>query len=104
MNLKGKVVVVTGASTGIGKAIALRLAKDAVKLVIIARNEEKLAVVREEALSLGAESVDAYACDICDTHLLESTIETIISDLGVVDVLINNAGIWQKLMPVDEIE
>lgn len=104
MNLKGKVVVVTGSSDGIGKAVALRLAKDEVKLVLIARNEEKLAAVREQALTLWAASVNAYACDMSDTHLLESTVETIISDLWEVDVLVNNAGIWQKSMQLDQIE
>jgi len=52
MELKNKVVVVTGSSDGIGKEIALRLAKDGVKLALIARNEEKLAAVSKEALAL----------------------------------------------------
>lgn len=103
MNLKGKVVVITGASNGIWKSIALRLGKDRVKLVLIARNEEKLKAAADQALSLWAESAHTYVCDISDTSVLENTIKSIISDLWGVDVLINNAGIWQKLMPVDEI-
>ena len=104
MELKNKVVVITGASDGIGKSIALRLAKDNTKLVLIARNEEKLTAVKNQALELWAASVHTYICDISDTKLLESTIASIISDLETIDVLINNAGIWQKLMPVDEID
>lgn len=104
MELKNKVVVITGSSDGIGKEIALRLAKDHVKLVLIARNEKKLKVVADEAMSLWAQGAHVYTCDISDTELLETTIASIISDLWTVDVLINNAGIWQKLMPVDEID
>ena len=104
MNLKNKVVVVTGASDGIGKQIALRLAKENVKLVLIARNKQKLSAVAAEALKLGAISADIYPCDMKDSSLLEKTIESIISDLGAVDVLINNAGIWQKAMQADEIQ
>ena len=104
MELKNKVVVVTGSSDGIGKEIALRLAKDGVKLALIARNEEKLAAVSKEALALWAASVNAYVCDMTDTHILESTTHVIASELGGVDVLVNNAGIWQKAMQLDEIE
>ncbi len=104
MELKNKVVVITGASDGIGRSIALRLAKDSTKLVLIARNQEKLSAVKEEAMKLWAVSVHIYPCDIRDTKLLESTVESIVSDLGGVDVLINNAGIWQKAMQLDEIE
>lgn len=104
MNLKGKVVVVTGSSDGIWREIALRLAKDKVKLVLIARNKEKLNAVADKTLNLWAVSAHTYVCDISDTVLLESTVTSIISDLWEVDILINNAGIWQKLMPVDEME
>ena len=104
MQLKNKVVVITGASDGIWKQIALRLAKDEVRLVLIARNEEKLKEVKDQALELWAASVHIYVCDISNTGLLESTITSIISELESVDVLINNAGIWQKLSPLDEID
>ncbi len=103
MNLKNKVIVITGASDGIGRQIALRLAKENVKLALIARDKEKLRDVSKEAKKLVAENVKTYSCDICETSKLEKTIKTIISDFGSVDILINNAGIWQKLMPVDEL-
>lgn len=103
MKLKNKIIVVTGASDGIGKQIALRLAKESSKLALIARDKTRLDEVGKEAKKLGAIDVKTYTCDIRQTDKLETTIKSIISDFGEVDILINNAGIWQKLMPVDEI-
>jgi len=103
MELKNKVIVITGASDGIGKQIALRLAKENSKLALIARDKQKLDEVREEAITLGIVDIKTYICDIRQTDKLEKTIKSIVSDFGTVDILINNAGVWQKLMPVDEI-
>ena len=103
MKLKNKIIVITGASDGIGKQIALRLAKESSKLALIARDEKRLVEVSKEAKKLGAIDVKIYACDIRQTDKLEITIKSIISDFGSIDILINNAGIWQKLMPVDKI-
>ena len=103
MNLKNKIIIITGSSDGIGKQIALRLAKENSKLALLARDKKRLDEVSKEARKLGAVDVKNYACDIRQTDKLESTIKSIISDFGTVDILINNAGIWQKLMPIDEI-
>lgn len=103
MNLKDKIIVITGASDGIGKQIALRLAKENSKLALIARDKTRLDEVSKEAKKLGAADIKTYACDIRQTDKLESVIKSIISDFGTADILINNAGIWQKIMPVDEI-
>lgn len=103
MKLKDKIVVVTGASDGIGKQIALSLGKESSRLALIARDESKLAEVCKEATKLGAADAKFYACDIRQTDKLDSILKSIISDFGTVDILINNAGVWQKLMPVDEI-
>ncbi len=103
MNLKNKIIIITGSSDGIGKQIALRLAKENSKLALLARDKKRLDEVSKEARKLGAVDVKNYACDIRQTDKLESTIKSIISDFGTVDILINNAGIWQKLMPVDQI-
>jgi len=103
MDLQNKVVIITGASDGIGKQIALTLAKKGTKLALIARNQEKLDATVLQALELGAADAKAYSCDISILEKLETTLETVVADYGVVDVLINNAGIWQKMMPIDEV-
>ncbi len=103
MILKNKNIVITGASDGIGKQIALRLAKESTKLALIARNKKRLNEVAKEAKSLGAIDVKSYSCDIRHTDNLETNIKSLISDFGTVDILINNAGVWQKLKPIDYI-
>ena len=103
MKLKNKIIVITGASDGIGRQIALKLAKEGSKLALVARNKRKLNEVATEAKELGVADVRIYICDIRQTNKLEATIKSIISDFGSVDILINNAGIWQKLMSVDKI-
>ena len=103
MNLKDKIIVITGASDGIGKEIALKLAKENAQLALIARNENKLNEVKNEAEIVGATNVKIYSCNIRNTNNLETTIKSIISDFETVDILINNAGIWQKKMQIDQI-
>lgn len=102
MNLKNKIAVITGASDGIGKHISLRLAKDGVNLALVGRNKKRLEDVAEQAKELGALKIKIYVCDIQNNDNLEKIVKLIISDFGNVDILINNAGVWQKLMPVEE--
>lgn len=103
MELKNKVIVITGASDGIGKQIAFRLAKENTKLILIARNEKKLIEVTQEVKNIGALDSKFYTCDITKTNELEIVVKSIISDFGAVDILINNAWIRQKLMHLDKI-
>ncbi len=102
MELENKVIIITGASTGVGEQIALRLATERCSLALVARNMERLEKVAEKAKSLGAREVRSYCCDIANTSILSKTIDKIVADFGGIDVLINNAGIWQKLMQLDE--
>lgn len=104
MELKGKRVVITGASNGIWREIALRLAQDKTHLILIARNSKKLQEVSQLAIESWALSVQIYSCDLTDRSMLKGTVANILSDNDHIDILINNAGIWQKLMPVDEID
>ncbi len=103
MNLKNKIVIVTWASEWIGKEIALSLAKTWCSLALIARNAEKLEQVKVMASELWATRVEKYPCDISKTDILKKSLENVFSDLWWIDVLINNAGIWQKLTELDEI-
>lgn len=103
MKIEDKVVVITGASEGIGREIALRLAREHTQLALIARDTDHLSSVCAEAQQLGAKDARAYTCDIRDTQALQQIATAIVSDFGTVDVLINNAGIWQKKDQLDNI-
>ncbi|UCG95819.1 MAG: SDR family oxidoreductase [archaeon] len=104
MKLKNKVIVITGASDGIGKQISLRLAREGTRLALVARDEKRLKEVSEKAKELGAIDTKTYSCDVRQTKELEKTAKSIISDFNGIDVLVNDAGIWQKIMTVEKIE
>ncbi len=87
----GKRVLVTGGSAGIGKAIALRLAQAGAKTLIVARDEEKLNLAREEFSVQGLE-LETYSADISDPAQCAAFIQRILSEQGGIDILINNAG------------
>lgn len=104
MKLIEKVIVITWANDGIGKEIALRLAQEGSKLALIAKDVKKLNNVLQKAKEIGASDARIYPCDIRETNKLENCIKGIINDFGTIDILINNAGIRQKVMPLDKIE
>lgn len=90
------VVVVTGASQGIGAAIAERFAKcfPGVKLALVARNAERLGAVAERCRSSGAD-VEPLPADLNDQAQVEQMAAAVQQRFGAVDVLINNAGRWR---------
>jgi NAD(P)-dependent dehydrogenase (short-subunit alcohol dehydrogenase family) len=89
--IRGKVVVITGGSSGIGEAAALRIAEAGGKVVVVARDEEKLAEVRKKIHDSGG-SVKTYSCDITDYAANDKLAKDILKEFGHVDVLVNNAG------------
>jgi short-subunit dehydrogenase len=89
--VKGKVVVITGGSSGIGEAAAIRIAEAGGKVVVVARDEEKLAEVRKKIQDFGG-SAKTYSCDITDYAACDKLAKDILKDFGHVDVLVNNAG------------
>jgi NAD(P)-dependent dehydrogenase (short-subunit alcohol dehydrogenase family) len=104
MQLKGKVVLVTGGSDGIGKHICLKLAAEGCRLAILGRNHDRLDAVATEALARGAAEVRSYSVDLTEPSALEAAAQVILGDFGAVDILINNAGVWHKAGPLDTIE
>jgi 3-oxoacyl-[acyl-carrier protein] reductase len=98
--LNGKVAVVTGASKGIGRATALRLAREGVALVAGATGLERLETMREEAESLGA-AILVQACDVTRLSDCEELVKSAVKQFGGVDILINNAGIGYSGRVVD---
>jgi 3-oxoacyl-[acyl-carrier protein] reductase len=92
MTLAGRVALVTGASQGIGRACALKLAEYGATVAVAARNSEKLdELVKEIAIRNGK----AVACpvDVGDEEQVKSVFKSAISELGKIDILVNNAGI-----------
>ncbi|MDD4877171.1 MAG: SDR family NAD(P)-dependent oxidoreductase, partial [Dehalococcoidales bacterium] len=92
MRLTGKIALVTGASRGIGKAIALRLAQDGAKLAINNLDIETAETVAAEINALGGTAL-AVAADVSSADEVNDMIEAIISTYGSIDILVNNAGI-----------
>ncbi|WP_294823326.1 3-ketoacyl-ACP reductase [uncultured Flavobacterium sp.] len=93
-NLSGQSAIITGAGKGLGKAIAIELAKNSVHLGLIARTEADLQAVADEAKKANPEIKVAYAvADITDNAQLTHAIAAIKNELGAIDILINNAGV-----------
>jgi NAD(P)-dependent dehydrogenase (short-subunit alcohol dehydrogenase family) len=97
-SLEGKVVVLTGASEGIGRALALALASARARLVLAARNAERLASLREECVARGAEAL-AVPTDVARRADCVALIDATLARFGSIDVLLNNAGasMWSRL-------
>jgi 3-oxoacyl-[acyl-carrier protein] reductase len=96
MDLTGRIAVITGASQGIGRACALKLAQCGAGVALVARNQQKLeGVVQEIARALEGTGVLArpFPTDVGDEDQIKSTFKTIVSELGKIDILVNNAGI-----------
>jgi 3-oxoacyl-[acyl-carrier protein] reductase len=90
MVMKDKVIVITGASEGLGKVAAIKLAAEGAKIALVARNEDNL---REVARTIGVQA-HLYVCDVASAEQVQHAAQQILKDLGRVDILINNAGIW----------
>lgn len=91
--LKDKIAIVTGASRGIGRGIALRLAQEGVKVVVTATAQEGAEkTVQEIRQNLGGEAL-GLAANVADAAAVEALIETVLQKYGAIDILVNNAGI-----------
>ncbi|HEY6942217.1 SDR family oxidoreductase [Dokdonella sp.] len=89
--VKGRVVVVTGGSSGIGKAAALKIAAAGAKLVICARGADELAETKAEIEAAGG-ICHAYTVDLSDMASCDAFVAQVLKDHGAVDILVNNAG------------
>ena len=89
--VKDKVVVVTGASSGIGKATALKLASAGARVMLVARGEEKLIDTKKEIETAGGKSW-IYTCDVSDMASCDALVAKVLKDHSGCDYLINNAG------------
>lgn len=87
----GKTVLITGGSSGIGRATALKLAQAGARVIIVGRDPQKLAAVAAQIRGLGAQAT-AYACDITDASACGQLISKVLAEEQHVDILVNNAG------------
>lgn len=112
-HLNGKIALITGAGRGIGRATAIALAKEGVHVGMIGLNMENLEKVTTELEEYGV-NVAAAVADVSDLESVTSAVEHIKSELGPIDILINNAGIakfggflelspedWEKIIQVN---
>ena len=88
--LSGKVALVTGASRGIGVAIARALAEGGARVAVVSRSEERSAAV---ARDLPGDGHVGLGCDVADSAAVDATVKQVESSLGSLDILVNNAGI-----------
>lgn len=111
--MNDKVAIITGASSGIGRAAALLFAASGVKVVAVGRNEKELALLRDEARTLGG-SIKIGLTDVLETSQVDRLINETVENFGQIDVLVNAAGIikngsietttldeWDKMMNIN---
>ena len=90
-NLTGKIALISGASKGLGRAMALALSAQGATIGLVARNREKLAEVKEEIAALGG-TAEAFAADVTQEDAVHKLEAEVSSQLGKVQILVNNAG------------
>ena len=91
-DLKGRVAIVTGCSTGLGVQMAKALAANGAKIVAIARRQELIDAVAKEISDTYKVETLALRCDITDTKMVDETVKAVLAKFGRIDILVNNAG------------
>ena len=112
-DLSGKIAVVTGGGSGLGRQMAEGLAECGANVVLCARTVERCEEVAEELRALGVQAL-ALACDVRDPPQIQAVIDAAVAEFGTVDILVNNAGTswgaspeemplaaWQKVIDVN---
>ena len=89
MGLNGKVCIITGAGSGIGRATAHRMASEGVKIALVGRTFSKVNQVKSELESVGRTS-ESFGVDVSDQRAVEKMVKNVIQKLGSVDILLNN--------------
>ena len=92
VNLKGQTALVTGASRGLGRAIAIGLARSGARVACVARNVEALQSTVDEIKAAGGEAL-AFACDVANTESVNITVDAVLAAWDKIHILVNNAGI-----------
>ena len=100
--LQGKIVFITGASSGIGKAAAMAFAQEGAKLLLCARRLEKLKELEPQLKAAGAAAVHVFELDVQDRGAVEKAIAGLPAEWQAIDVLVNNAGLSRGLTKLQE--
>lgn len=103
MRLQDKIAIVTGAASGMGKAIAILYAKEGAKVVVSDINIEAANLTVEEILSNGGEAA-AVMANVAKEEDIQNLIDTTVHTYGTLDILVNNAGIMDNFEPAGDIE
>src|SRR5205807_208680 len=101
LSLQGRVVMISGASSGIGRATALAFAAEGAHLALSARRRERLDELAPQLTQAGAMSVFLHAMDVRDPGQVDAFVGAAVAALGRVDVLVNNAGLARGMDRVD---
>ncbi len=97
VDLSGQVAVVTGASQGLGRAMAIALGLNGARVACLARNAEKLADTVKTIVDAGGQA-EAFSCDVKSREAIDEVIEKVADDWGRLDILVNNAGITRDTL------
>jgi 3-oxoacyl-[acyl-carrier protein] reductase len=103
MKLKDKVALITGGARGIGKAVALAYAREGARLAICARTESEINETVQEIQKLKADA-QGWPCDVSIEESVKDFVGAIIKEFGRIDVLVNNAGVMTRPVPITELE
>ena len=95
-----KIAIITGASSGIGKACAIQFANNGYHVVLAARDEQKLNIIKSEIEKSGGEAL-IVVTDVSDKNSCQNLVEKTVEAFGCIDVLINNAGISMRALFAD---
>lgn len=90
--IRGRCALVLGASAGIGRAVALALAREGVRLALAARDEKRLEAVARQALELGATEVRPFRFDLADPDSIAAALNTVDDTMGMLDIVVLNGG------------
>jgi short-subunit dehydrogenase len=101
MSFKGKAVWITGASSGIGEALAHEFSRNGARLIISSRRKEELERVKAACQALGAAAVEILPLDLAQVNTLPLTADAAIQIYGYIDILINNGGVSQRSLAKD---
>ncbi|MCI0335299.1 MAG: 3-oxoacyl-[acyl-carrier-protein] reductase [Planctomycetes bacterium] len=97
VDLSGRTAIVTGASRGIGKAIAMRLAAAGAKVACVARSADKLNETVDAITAAGGEA-EVHPCDVSDSEAVTKLVESLAEKWGGIDIVVNNAGITKDTL------